>query len=102
MKKALLCFLILTFTLTLTLTSCGHEHEWGKWETVQAATCTEKAQRFIVALAEKQKLRSLILHILGTIIYAERSKPARCAKKSRSILNVMHSTILTINANIAT
>lgn len=45
MKKALLCFLILTFTLALTLTSCSHEHEWGKWETVQAATCTEKGTK---------------------------------------------------------
>ena len=39
MKRALI--FILAFIILLTLTACAHEHEFGEWETVKEATCTE-------------------------------------------------------------
>ena len=40
MVKKLLCVIVLMLSLVCVLASCGHEHEWGQWQTINEATCT--------------------------------------------------------------
>ena len=41
MAKKLLCVITLMLALVCVLASCGHEHNFGEWETTKDATCKE-------------------------------------------------------------
>ena len=45
MAKKILCIIIVMITLVCILASCGHEHNFGEWETIKAATCTAEGSK---------------------------------------------------------
>ena len=56
MKKTLNFTLIhVLFLITLVFVCCGHEHEWGEWETTTNATCTaEGSMQRVCECGEKE------------------------------------------------
>lgn len=55
MAKKLLCAIVLMLALVCVLASCGHEHNYGEWETTKATSCTaEGAKERYCSCGEKQ------------------------------------------------
>lgn len=78
MSKKILFVIVLMLALVCVLASCGHEHEFGEWETIRKATCmVDGARERYCSCGEK--LSEQIEAIDHTWVEASCSAPETCS-----------------------
>lgn len=111
MKRALI--FILAFIILLTLTACAHEHEFGEWETVKEATCTEDGLKERACSCGEKESETLVTtgHEFGEWEIVEdpscvadgiKERFCSCGEKETETIPMLERTVLEIGETAET